>query len=366
MPKLSFVFSVPLGPHFTPRLELTLSSLRQQKEMANIDIKVALCDVSNSDACKALADEYSDIVVYRRHGPDSGQSDAINEGWQAIPDGDVYSWLNADDYLSPTALKKVIDTFEADPEADLVFGQSLIIDEEDALIGLHPAVQEMSEDVTRSNPVSQPSCFYKKAALDEVGHLNVDQHYVMDWDLWLRFYRADKKFVYIPDILSCVLWEKGTKTSSWNNRRMAEIRQLVASSGKPIMTLKSMIGFTLHHFSEYSVFGPIVKRLIGLSVQNKAEPIRYWKSSGDKRIGAHIPLPFRLGGSFKEVVLDFDAPVSGVVELANCQQKIVEEDRVILSLEDRFESKEAKTNWPQLTLSEGSFSKLRRIAFSTA
>lgn len=285
MTRRRYVFSVPVGPEFTPRLRVTLLSLRAQAPL----VRVALCDASDSDACKALADEFADIVEYRRHGPDAGQSAAINEGWREI-DGDVYSWLNADDYLAPDALEKVDRIFADNREADVVYGQSLIIDEEDALIGLHPAVSPNIDDITRSNIVSQPSCFYRKAALDDVGVLNPDHHYVMDWDLWLRFYRAGKTFVYAPDVLSTVLWERGTKTSSLNRQRMSEIRALVASSGAPLTTAKTMIGFTLHHLSEYSIAGPLVKRLIGLKKTAAFKVPRTWKAIGDNREGAHIPI----------------------------------------------------------------------------
>ena len=252
-------------------------------------MRVALCDAGDNNACKALAEEFADIVEYRRHGPDDGQSAAINEGWRAL-DGDVYGWLNADDYLAPNALEKVDCLFTDNPKADIVYGQSLIIDEEDALIGLHPAVSPDISDITRSNIISQPSCFYRKTALDDVGVLKPHQHYVMDWDLWLRFYRAGKTFIYTPEVLSSVLWERGTKTSSLNSRRMAEIRALVASSGKPLTTAKTLLGFTLHHLSEYSIVAPLMKRLIGLRKSGAFQAHHVWKAIGDKREGAHIPI----------------------------------------------------------------------------
>lgn len=274
MPR-TFVFSVPVGPSHIGRLRHTLDSLSAQ----SVPVKVALCDASGGDECKRIAAEYPDLIAYTRHGPDNGQSAAINEGWHAI-DGDVYSWLNADDYLAPNALALVDQAFGAASDIDVVYGQSLIVEEDDAFIGLHPAVSGDIQLLTRSNIISQPSCFYTKAALSSVGPINEDLEYVMDWDLWVRLLKAKKTFHYIPDVLSTVLWERGTKTSSVNKVRMGEIWRLTKASHSTYVSLKTMIGFYLHYYGEYSSWSPLFSRLIGLRLTGKARPTRIWKPAG--------------------------------------------------------------------------------------
>ena len=54
-------------------------------------------------AAAEAVDQFSDLVAYRRAGPDGGQSDAIIEGWDNLS-GDILGWLNADDALYPGAL----------------------------------------------------------------------------------------------------------------------------------------------------------------------------------------------------------------------------------------------------------------------
>ncbi len=270
MPR-TYIFSVPIGPAHTDRLRQTLRSLAGQP----VPVKVALCDASGSGVCESIADEFPDLIAYRRHGPDKGQSDAINEGWAAL-DGDVYSWLNADDHLAPNALGHVEQCFEDSPQADIAYGQSLIFEEDGTYIGLHPAVSPKIDLITQSNIISQPSCFYKKQLLDELGLVRPDLHYTMDWDLWVRFFKAGKRFAYTPEVLSSVLWERGTKTSSVNRERMSEIRRLTAQSHGPFDQMKTMIGFYMHYFSEYSRIAPFVSSLIGWRHTKKMRRQSYW------------------------------------------------------------------------------------------
>lgn len=270
MPR-TYVFSVPVGPAHIDRLQQTLQSLAVQP----VPVKVALCDASGSNICQAIADQFPNLIAYRRHGPDKGQSDAINEGWAAL-DGDVYSWLNADDYLTPDALSHVEQCFEETPQADIVYGQSLIFEEDGTFIGLHPAVSPQIDLITRSNIISQPSCFYKKPLLDTLGPVRPELEYTMDWELWIRFFKAGKRFAYTPEVLSSVLWERGTKTSSVNRARMSEIQDLTSLSHGPYIQMKTMVGFYLHYFSEYSPIAPLVSSLIGWGRTKKLRRQSHW------------------------------------------------------------------------------------------
>lgn len=275
MPR-TYVFSVPIGPAHIDRLADTLLSLAAQ----SVPVRVALCDASGSEACKEIADRFPDLIAYRRHGPDQGQSDAINEGWRSV-EGDVYSWLNADDYLAPDALSIVEDLFEQNPEADLVYGQSLIVEEDGTYIGLHPAVSPQIDLITRSNIISQPSCFYKRALIEGPTPVRVELDYTMDWDLWVRFFNHGRRFVYTPETLSTVLWERGTKTSSVNKDRMREIRELTARNHGWYVQAKTMIGFYQHYLSEYSALAPLVSKIFGWRQTGRLQRTSCWVAQPD-------------------------------------------------------------------------------------
>ena len=63
----------------------------------NVEYELAVMDATYDNSVQVILDQYSDIITYRRHGPDGGQSEAIIEGWDNT-NGEVLAWLCADDF----------------------------------------------------------------------------------------------------------------------------------------------------------------------------------------------------------------------------------------------------------------------------
>ena len=276
---MEFVITIPAGPDFDPRMKLTLESLHIQKAK----VKAALCDVSDDSKCHALIHSYEDLISYTRHGPDKGQSDAINEGWRAVQ-GDIYGWLNVDDFLAPDALEIAERIFTDNPDIDVVYGQSLIM-EGKSFIGLHSEVRPITDDIYRSNIISQPSCFVRRSALFNVGLLDVDLHYTMDWDLWARLYEAGAKFHYVPEVLSVVAWEQTTKTASFNMQRYKELLRLPRRHAGRCAAQRTALSFLLEHLSQYGFAQPVFRTLLRSIRKKNAVPDRRWRPVGAKADG---------------------------------------------------------------------------------
>lgn len=183
-------------------------------------------DASADPRVSDALDESALNIVYRRHGPDDGQAAAIDEGWRNTAAEYVF-WLNADDRLLPGALERVLDRFNSAPAPDVVFGESLFVDEHDAPIGKHEQVTAVSALLLRSNCISQPSCFARRSAVERVGGLDTRLHFVMDWDLWIRLYQDGAKFEHVDEALSAVYMGRGTKTGLVSARRLREVYALV-------------------------------------------------------------------------------------------------------------------------------------------
>ncbi|MEM9233205.1 MAG: glycosyltransferase [Pseudomonadota bacterium] len=242
---LTFSIVIPAGPRFDGRLSECLSSLASQQAK----VSVAFCDCSDAPEAHRLADDYSDLIAYRRHGSDAGQADAIAEGWDAVG-GDILGWLNVDDTLTSGALAQVAALFDADPSLDVVYGQSHIITDDKPAF-LHPEVQGPSELLYRSNIISQPSCFVRRRAIEAIGGINRDLHFVMDWDLWVRLMENGARFHYSPAVLSEVYFGDGTKTGTLGPDRLGEIWAVLRRNCGYMTSLKAVIGFTLAHAGIY-------------------------------------------------------------------------------------------------------------------
>lgn len=237
---LSFSISVPVGAYHD-FLPANFASLACQ----DVDLRVSLLDASGDPRVTALAEAYPDMIAYRRHGPDEGQSDAIIEGWTKTP-GDILGWLNADDILMPGALKRVAERLETEPSLDMLYGHSVILDSEGRMVGYHWAVEPPGPRIFEAGVISQPSCFFRRTAYDKAGGLDRNLHYTMDWDLWVRLYNSGAEVGFIDAPLSMVLWGDETKTASFNVKRQGELKRIIESYAPPDRRKKIFRSFAIN------------------------------------------------------------------------------------------------------------------------
>jgi glycosyltransferase involved in cell wall biosynthesis len=234
---LIFSLALPVF-HHARFLPFALESIRAQRA----DIRIAVMDATPDESVQKVLERYDDLLSYRRHGPDSGQTAAIQEGWDHT-DGDIVAWLCADDYYFPNALDAVAEVFIRHPEVDVVYGDAVFVDDTDQFIGYFPIGQFGTSSIEREDFICQPSCFVRRSALARVGRLNQELHYIMDWDLWTRLYRAGATFHYLDKPLSVVRMYRGTKTASRSWARFKEIGGHVARNASPIAALRALLGF---------------------------------------------------------------------------------------------------------------------------
>lgn len=235
---IKFACAVPVGA-WHDLLPATLQSLAQQRE----PLEIAFLDASGDPRVAKAADASGIEFAYRRTGPDNGQSAAIAEGWRETV-GEVLFWLNCDDQLTLNALTTVRELFEAG-NPDIVFGQSDFIDAIGQRVGRHEQVAETSELLLRSNTISQPSCFSRRSAIDAIGGINESLQYVMDWDLWVRLYQAQFKFLHTDLVLSSVYMGPETKTNQVSPGRLSEVFRLVNRNAGTWPAVKSTAALAL-------------------------------------------------------------------------------------------------------------------------
>ena len=144
--------------------------------------------------------------------PDKGQSDAITKGF-AMARGSMMAWLNSDDTYLPGTVNKVVDLFCSQTDIGLIYGKAYFIDIEGNVIGRYPTEPFDYNRLAIFNFICQPATFFRKEALDEVGILDINLHYVMDYDLWIRMANKNK-FAYLPEFLATYRFHEESKTIS--------------------------------------------------------------------------------------------------------------------------------------------------------
>lgn len=156
---------------------------------------------------------------------DRGQADAINRGL-AQATGDVLCWLNSDDMFMPAILPRVARAFTEHAAADFVYGRGWDIDEGGRVIDEAGVLTfDLWKLIHQRNFIQQPSCFFRRSLFERVGPVDESLHYVMDWDLWIRF--AAYRGLFVDEFWSYNRVHSANKTQSGQFRRWAEIRRMV-------------------------------------------------------------------------------------------------------------------------------------------
>ena len=111
--------------------ECLASVVAQSDAKANIEcIIVDDCSPDGSmDIVRRFVDNYQGAVLFRtlRHEVNRGISAARNTGVEAAT-GDYVFFIDSDDYLMEHGLKTLVDGLLANPDADVVQGNSLFLD----------------------------------------------------------------------------------------------------------------------------------------------------------------------------------------------------------------------------------------------
>ena len=153
------------------------------------NIEYIIIDGGSSDQTLDILGKYHASFRAIVSEPDSGQSDAINKGLVRST-GVLLGWLNSDDVLLPGALAAVGAAAGRSDEKLIIAGKSEYRDVSGTRV-FH-SVERMPRSVTdlfsygSGCLFAQPSVFFTRCALDDVGDLRGDLHYATDLDLWLR------------------------------------------------------------------------------------------------------------------------------------------------------------------------------------
>ncbi|WP_300540837.1 glycosyltransferase [Maricaulis sp.] len=239
-PTVSFAAAIPVGS-WHAFIPAAFASLAAQ----GVNLEVALVDASGDPRVAEAADRSNLSFAYRRHGPDKGQADAIDEGWRHTR-GDIVFWLNGDDRLASGALKTIGEIFDANPDVDVIYGRSGFIDANGRHIGMHDQVEAVSDLLYRSNIISQPSCFVRRKALEAANGIDTSLHYVMDWELWIRLYACGARFFHTEQRLSDVYVGDDTKTGEVSLQRLREVYTVVRRYAGHWPAIKSTVSLWAH------------------------------------------------------------------------------------------------------------------------
>ncbi len=164
-------------------LEQTIESVLSQNYPA---LEYIIIDGGSTDNSVDIIKKYEKHLTYWVSEKDNGQSDAINKGLK-MATGDIINWINSDDWYNPNTFRQLNHYFEED--AVLVVSGKGNIWKEDKIQLVSPGVDvyETVEKTTGWARIDQPETFFRRSAIEKMGLLNTQLHYIMDREWWIRF-----------------------------------------------------------------------------------------------------------------------------------------------------------------------------------
>lgn len=163
-------------------LQQTLNSVLQQDHH---DLEYLVVDGGSRDGSVDIIRQSASRLAWWVSEPDAGQADAINKAL-AHARGEVVAWLNSDDYYLPGTVRAAARVFQVHPDAVLVYGNMLAVDEANRITNKLVYQQVSLEDLMCFRIIGQPAAFIRRSALEAVGGLDTSLHMLLDHQLWIR------------------------------------------------------------------------------------------------------------------------------------------------------------------------------------
>jgi glycosyltransferase involved in cell wall biosynthesis len=175
------------------------------------NLEYVVIDGGSSDGSVEMIKKYQSRLAYWTSGPDKGQYDAINKGFEKTS-GEIMGWLNSDDKFTPWAFSVVAEIFSSFPSIEWIStvqplswnrqGQAMAImfsggfNRTSFLKGGNlPTPGSFGRRF-----IQQESTFWRRSLWERAGgRLDTSLQLAADFELWARFYRhADLYGVLTP------------------------------------------------------------------------------------------------------------------------------------------------------------------------
>ena len=190
------------------------------------NLEYNIIDGGSTDNTVEIIKKYENQLNYWVSESDNGQAHAINKGLTHC-NGEIFNWLNSDDYLEQGALHKIAAAFQ-DVKVQLVAGKvrTFSIANEEII----PNQQLTAKGLMTWAPgvkFVQPGVWMRRNLLEKCGGIDQQFHYAFDWDLYIRYLYLFPEVIEVSDILVHFRLHEDSKTESMSDRFAEEEREII-------------------------------------------------------------------------------------------------------------------------------------------
>jgi glycosyltransferase involved in cell wall biosynthesis len=184
-----------------PDLEMTIASALHQSRQP---LEVIVVDNSSTDATPGeVMRRFGSRVRYVRQ-PNLGCAGAYNTGF-SMASGEFIQFIAGDDVLAPNKIERQLETFQAKPELDIVYGDIRMFQTLSGVANWSDFPTQHEDDMLaalllpdkRGAGIDVLGVLFHRRALDKIGRWD-ESLYCEDNDYWLRAACAGCHFGHCP------------------------------------------------------------------------------------------------------------------------------------------------------------------------
>ncbi len=167
-------------------IEQTIQSVINQNYP---NLEYIIIDGGSTDDTVDIIKKYEHKLAYWVSEKDQGQTDAINKGFSKCT-GDIFNWINSDDYYVPGTLLKLGELFFNNPSVEVICGNEWYIDDinsDKKLLHAGSIINENVYQTIREGIIVQPATFFRVVCIKNFFPLDNSLRYLMDRQLWWSY-----------------------------------------------------------------------------------------------------------------------------------------------------------------------------------
>ncbi len=171
------------------------------KEQTYRDIEHIIVNDGSTDGTERIMKKYEGSYNMRWVSQENhGIAYTMNKGF-SLATGDVFAWLDADNYYRAGILDEVAKAFKENPAVDIVYGNIDFVDTAGNKIGGHKPPEDITFKkalirTTGAIPL-QPAVFFKREIYSKTSGFDTRYRIAGDYDFWLQALENDPKLSYL-------------------------------------------------------------------------------------------------------------------------------------------------------------------------
>ena len=234
------------------------------------NLEYIVIDGGSTDNTLEILQKYDKFITWKSE-KDGGQSEAINKGI-ALGTGELFNWLNSDDYYLPDYLRKIGELYAerkaAAADCTAICTRSYFVLEDGAISSTngHTPIFSSTLETLAKISINQPATFLLLERVKALGGVSRALHYSMDWELWFRYLlNYGQAGVVADDFIgmcfrlhgeSKTMQETDTAMASKFEENMWQVYRALAEAGKDAALCKQLDSLGFVKNAEYNLIVP--------------------------------------------------------------------------------------------------------------